>query len=53
MVHLISAYSLLSIGLAGFIVPAAFPGFITHKRNGALHFARVGRLSVSWCVRKV
>lgn len=25
---------------------------VTHKRNGAMHFVRIGRVSASFCVRK-
>lgn len=50
MAHVLTMISLGCFVVGGMIGPVAFP--ITHKRHGALHFARLGRLSLSWCVRR-
>lgn len=52
MLHAILATTCASFAFAGFIGPRAFPELVTHKRNGRLHFFRIGRLSGSWCIRR-
>lgn len=38
--------------LAGALFYSVAERNITHKRNGAMHFVRIGRVSLSYCVRK-
>ena len=40
-------------GCAGQIELPHAPRFISHKRRGGIHFARIGRLTLSWSIKGV